>query len=246
MKKIGIISGTGLEDPSFLSLDNSQVISNKFGQVSSKIYSGLVNEKEVFIISRHGEKHQLSPSSLNYRANIQAFKDLGCSLILAITACGSLKDEFAPGDFVLPDQFIDWTRFRKNTFYEESEIVHTPMDNPFDHEIRDVISETGKKLGLSMHSEATVITIEGPRFSTKAESLFFKGIGGGIINMTTSTEASLANEAKIPYQAIGMVTDYDCWRVSEEPVSMEIVKQIMEKNSEKVISLLNEVIKNIK
>ena len=97
-----------------------------------------------------------------------------------------------------------------------------------------------------MHSEATVITIEGPRFSTKAESLFFKGIGGGIINMTTSTEASLANEAKIPYQAIGMVTDYDCWRVSEEPVSMEIVKEIMEKNSEKVILLLNEVIKNIK
>ena len=243
--KIGIIGGTGLEDPGFLSVEKAQLISNEFGEASSRVYSGLFNGKEVFVISRHGEEHQFSPSLLNYRANIKAFKDIGCSFILAVTACGSLRDEFVPGDFVLPDQFIDWTKSRKNTFYEKSEIIHTPMDQPFDQSLRDKISQTGIELGLSIHSGATVISIEGPRFNTKAESLFFQSIGGGIINMTTSTEASLANEAKIPYQAIGMVTDYDCWKESDEPVSMETVKEEMEKNSKKVILLLNEVIKKV-
>ena len=243
--KIGIIGGTGLEDPSFLGPNKQTKKNNEFGQTSSDIFIGEIADIEIFIISRHGVNHQFSPSAVNYRANIKALSDLGCTHILASTACGSLREEFAPGDFVLPDQFIDWTKNRVSSFYDGSEVKHTAMSEPFSKKLSSLISDTSEDLGLRIHNGGTVISIEGPRFSTKAESLLFKRLGCDIINMTTSTESSLSKEAGIPYQAIAMVTDYDCWKEASEEVSMEIIQKVMKENSNKIKLLLESVVKKL-
>ncbi len=240
--KIGIIGGTGLEELDFLSFKDTREIVNQYGQTSSKIAQGKISNIEVFVLSRHGVNHEFSPSSVNYRANIQALKDLECDLILALTACGSLQEQYKPGDFFLPDQFIDWTKNRKCTFYEDPTVIHTPMSEPFSESSRKILKKELDKLKLDCHYGGTLVSIEGPRFNTKAESLLFKSLGFDIINMTTSTECMLANELGLEYQAIAMVTDYDCWNDSVEPVSMESIKKVMIKNSTNAISLLRNFI----
>ncbi|OGC69976.1 hypothetical protein A2415_04960 [candidate division WWE3 bacterium RIFOXYC1_FULL_39_7] len=162
-------------------------------------------------------------------------------MILATTAVGSLRDEIKPGDLVFPDQFIDFTKNRHNTFFEE-EVMHTAMPDPFDAGLRKVLSASCKKLGYSYTDKATIITIEGPRFSTRAESHMFRGFGADIINMSTCPEVILANELGIKYQSIAMSTDYDCWKETEEPVSFEMILKIMEQNAAKVINLLLEAL----
>jgi 5'-methylthioadenosine phosphorylase len=243
--KIGIIGGTGLEDPTFLIESKPIIVSNEYGNTSSEVYSGFINDIEVFVISRHGLNHEISPSNVNYRANIKALQELNCDYILAITACGSLKEELKPGHFVLPDQFIDWTKSRKNTFFDKSDVIHTPMAEPFNKSLRDIIFQQAKILELEIHNGGTVITIEGPRFSSKSESLLFRQWGCDIINMTTVTEAVLANELNIPYQAIAMVTDYDCWKETNESVSMEMIQSVMKENAGKALLLIENSIQRL-
>ena len=244
MLKVGIIGGSGLDNPNLLENYEEREIETKYGKPSSKIICGKLNGVDVCILARHGRKHDISPSQINYRANIAALKLLGCTHILASSAVGSLKEEIMPGDLVFPDQFIDFTKQRKLSFYDENEVNHLPCSEPFSSKLRKLLIETASELGLKYHEKATIIVIEGPRFSTKAESFFFKSIGD-IIGMTTVPEITLAKEAEIEYASIAMSTDYDCWKESEEPVTFEIVKKRMEENAEKVKKLILKVLEKL-
>ena len=248
MRKIAIIGGSGLEDPSILNNPREENISTPYGKTSSPFKTGEINGVKVVILSRHGRTHAIPPSQVNNLANIWAIKKLGCTHILATTACGSLRNEIKRGDMVFIDQFIDFTRFRKVSFFEEfaeGKLNHTPMADPFDNYLRDILIRNAKTLGLKFHRKGTVITIEGPRFSSRAESNMFRVWGADVINMSTAPECILANELQIPYAAIALSTDYDCWKTDEEPVTWEEVIKVFNKNVENVISLLIKSISEI-
>jgi len=235
--KIGIIGGSGLDNPKILKQSKEIEKITPYGKTSDKLVMGKIAGKEVIILARHGKRHTILPSLIPFRANVWALKSEGCTHILATTACGSLREKIRPGDVVFIDQFIDFTKHRKLTFFEDK-VIHTPMAEPFDSDLRKKLSITAKKLNLSYHSKATMVTIEGPRFSTRAESYMFKHLGADLINMSTVPEVILANELKIPYQSIAMVTDYDCWKKNEEPVSFELIIKKFKENSEKIKQLL--------
>jgi len=241
MIKVGIIGGTGLENPDILKEVKKKYINTPWGYPSSDVTIGKINDVEVLILSRHGRDHSITPTFVNNRANIYALKEEGCTHIIATTACGSLREEIKRGDTVIMDQFIDFTRRRDLSFYESfdnGEIKHVSMAEPFDSKIRRVLIDNCKKLGISYHDKGTVITIEGPRFSTKAESKMFRLWGADIINMSIAPECILANELGIAYAAIGIVTDYDCWKEDEIAVSWEEVFKIFKENVDKVIRLI--------
>jgi 5'-methylthioadenosine phosphorylase len=242
--KIGIIGGSGLENPELLQDYKEIETDTPFGKPSSPLITGKINGIEVAIISRHGKKHEIPPTQVNNRANIFALKYEGCKYILATTAVGSLRDEIQRGDFVIADDFIDFTKQRKLTFYEKFEFgaIHTPMVNPFNEKLRKKLIETCEELKFPVHKTGTIITIEGSRFSTKAESKMFRQWGADIINMSTAPEAILANEAEVPYAVIAMSTDYDCWKENEENVTWEMIKEVMKSNTERVKKVLLKVI----
>ena len=248
MVKIGIIGGSGLDNPNILHEAEDIDVTTPFGTPSSPLKVGKISNTEVILLSRHGREHTIPPTQVNYRANIHALKQQGCTHILATTACGSLREQISRGDFVIVDQFIDFTRHRQITFHEQfqpQKMVHTPMAEPFSKELRNALIQTCEQLNLKHHKNGTVITIEGPRFSTKAESHMFRTWGADVINMSIAPEAILANEAGIPYAAIAMSTDYDCWKEGEEPVTWEAVLEIFNQNVEKVTQLLTKTIPKI-
>ena len=236
-KKIGIIGGSGMDDPGLLSDPKIIDMDTPHGKPSDKLLSGKIKNTDVVILARHAKDHSISPTKIPFLANIWALKNAGCSHILATTACGSLRDYLIPGDLVFIDQFIDWTKLRKLSFFED-EVVHTPMSEPFDSDMRKKLAETARKLGHRYHDKGTMITIEGPRFSTKAESFLFRSMGADLINMSTVPEVSLANELGIPYQSIAMVTDFDCWKENEESVTFEMIMKIMQENADKVKNII--------
>lgn len=235
--KIGIIGGSGLDDPQIMEGATEKIVFTEYGAPSSALICGRIAGIDAVILSRHGKTHGTPPSQINFRANIKALKDEGCTHILATTAVGSLREEIKPGNLVFPDQFIDFTRSRANTFFT-TEVRHTPMAEPFDHELRSMLRSTCDELGFEYNSDKTVVVIEGPRFSSRAESLMFRQWGADIINMSTCPEVILANELGMPYQAIAMSTDYDCWKEDEEVVSFELVLERMKANAEKVKQLI--------
>ena len=228
--KIGIIGGSGMEDPVFIDNHSSKSISTPHGNPSSNLVTGKISGIPVAILSRHGPGHKISPTNVNYRANIYSLKQEGCTHILAVTACGSLREHIKPGHFVFPDQFIDRTTQRISTFFDASEVRHVPMGEPFSSDLRDCLVQACGELVLPYHKSGTVVTIEGPRFSTKAESMMFRSWGCDIINMSTVPEIVLARELELEYQSIAMSTDYDCWHESEDDVTMEMILSVMEKN----------------
>ena len=239
--KIGIIGGSGLDNPELFMNPKDVAASTQWGDPSSLLKIGKIAGIDVVLLGRHGRDHTIPPTQVNYRANIQAFKDVGCTHILATTAVGSLREEIRRGDLVILDQFIDFTKQRKMTFHESfkpHEPVHTPMADPFDSRLRGILNQVCIDQGLSFHQSGTVVTIEGPRFSTRAESRMFRSIGADIINMSVSTEVALANEIGIPYAAIAMSTDYDCWKEDEMPVSWEAILRVFKSNADKVTKLL--------
>ena len=236
--KVGIIGGSGLEDPAFINDYSSEIVETPYGSPSSNLVLGKIAETSVVILSRHGKGHSINPTNVNYRANIWALKEQGCSHVLATTACGSLNEEIAPGDFVFPDQFIDRTSKRPTTYYDGSEVQHVPMGTPFCGQISTLLQDQAGRLGLTFHPTGTVVTIEGPRFSSKAESIMFRSWGCDIINMSTVPEVVLARELGLCYQSIAMSTDYDCWHESEEEVNIEMVFAVMAENVEKVKTLV--------
>jgi 5'-methylthioadenosine phosphorylase len=249
MVKIGIIGGSGLDNPDILEDVNDITVDTPYGKPSSTLKVGKIKGIDVVLIARHGREHTIPPSQVNFRANIHALKEAGCTHILATTACGSLREEIDRGHLVILDQFIDFTRHRAVTFHEKFEAhkpTHCPMAEPFDKDLRELMIQTCKDLKLFCHEKGTVITIEGPRFSTKAESKMFRIWGADVINMSIAPECALANEIGIPYAAVAMSTDYDCWKEDEEPVTWEAVLEIFKQNASNVTNLLVEVIPKIK
>jgi len=244
MVKIGIIGGSGLDDPDILKNAQAVEIETEYGKPSSTLMTGEIAGVKTVLMARHGRKHQYSPTEVNNRANIKAMQQLGVSHIIATTACGSLKEEIGRGHLVVLDQFIDFTRFRRNTFFDSfsNGVHHTAMAQPFDEDLCRALYTTGQALGLTMHPNGCVITIEGPRFSTIAESKMFRLWGADVINMSTAPEAMLAKEAALPYATIAMSTDYDCWKVDEQPVSWEEILEVFQQNADNVKKLLVKVI----
>jgi 5'-methylthioadenosine phosphorylase len=247
MIRIAVIGGSGLENPDILKSSTEKHVDTPYGRPSSPILCGQINNTEVVILSRHGKDHTIPPSQVNNRANIHALKEAGCSHILSTTACGSLREEIGRGDIVIPDQFIDFTRHRIITFFEEFEpgkMNHSPMADPFDKKLRELLISSALNNGISIHEKGTILTIEGPRFSTRAESRMFRLWGADLINMSLAPEAILANEAGIPYASIAMSTDFDCWKEDEAPVSWEEVINVFNKNVSRVLKLLVDAIGN--
>ncbi len=237
MKKIGIIGGSGLDDPKIIKNASEKKVLTRYGEPSSLLTYGKIDQVDVVILARHGKDHGVPPGRINYQANLWALKEEGCTHILAATAVGSLREEIKPGNLALPSQFIDFTKQRPMTFFSDK-VVHTPMSDPFDRRLRDLLCQNCERLGYPYNRDVTVITIEGPRFSTKAESAMFRSWGADIINMSTCPEVILANELKIPYQSIAMSTDYDCWKQGEAPVTFEMILERMAQNADKVKQLL--------
>jgi len=250
MDKIGIIGGSGLDNPALIRNPKTITVKTPFGEPSSPLTVGLIEGKDVVILGRHGNHHTHTPTGVNYRANIHVLKSQGCKFILATTACGSLREDIKRGDLVILDQFIDFTRFRSITFFDKFEpgaenAKHTPMADPFSEVLRKKLIESAKSLKLDFHEKGTVVTIEGPRFSTRAESRMFRMWGADVINMSIAPEAILANEAGIPYAAVAMSTDYDCWKTDEAAVEWADILKIFGKNVENVTKLLLKTINAI-
>lgn len=251
LAEIGIIGGSGLDDLNILKNVKDLEVKTQYGPPSSSLKIGEINGQRVALIARHGRRHTIPPTQVNFRANIQAFKDLGVRHILASTACGSLRKEIKRGDIIILDQFIDFTRHRKVTYYEEflggaENAKHIAMPDPFSKELRQLLIETAKELKLKFHPRGTAITIEGPRFSTRAESKMFRIWGADVINMSIAPECILANEAGIQYAAIAMSTDYDSWAEEEESVTWNEILKIFGKNVENVKKLFFQTIPKIK
>ncbi len=243
--KIGIIGGSGLDDPDMINELKSQHWATSYGETMIKF--GKLNEVDVVFVPRHGPNHQFSPTHTNYRANIQTLKDLAVTHIIATNACGSLKEEIGRGDFIIPSQFIDFTKRRINTFYDDFSdgMHHEVMADPFDKSLSNLLYSVAKKLNFRIHKDKTLVTIEGPRFSTRAESKMYIAWGADIINMTVATEAALAKEAMIPYAVIAMSTDYDCWKEDEEMPVWQDILDIFNKNADNVKTILLETVSQL-
>ena len=241
---VGIIGGSGLDDPRLVKDIKEKKVKTPYGSPSSPLTIGKINNIRTVILARHGKDHSIYPTGVNYRANLHALKKEGCTHILATTAVGSLREKIRPGDLVFADQFIDHTKHRPLTFHDEK-VIHTPMAEPFCPRLRALLVESAKELKFRHHKKGTVITIEGPRFSTRAESHMFRSFGADVINMSTVPEVILARELGICYQTIAMSTDYDCWKEGEEPVTWEMILEIMSRNAENVKKLLVSTISKI-
>ncbi len=229
---LAIIGGSGLYDME--GLENTEQVNLKtpFGEPSAPITLGDLEGQQVAFLARHGIGHRLNPSEVNYRANIYALKSLGVTRVVGVSACGSLREEYAPGHIVIPDQLFDFTKDRERTFFTGGMVAHIDAAEPFCAETCQQAFDAVAQTRATVHRGGAFITIEGPRFSTKAESKLFRQWGLDIIGMTTSPEAYLAREAELCYAVIGHVTDYDVWHVSEEPVTVEMVIKTLNRNTE--------------
>lgn len=220
---IGVIGGSGVYQMEDLQDVQEVWVDTPFGPPSDAYIIGTLAGQRIAFLPRHGRGHRISPSELNSRANIWGFKKLGVTRLISITACGSLKEEYEPGHIVIPDQIIDRTRGRPLTFFGGGVVVHISFAEPFCPDLSRIVYEAVKETGATVHMGGTFVTIEGPRFSTKAESHMFRQWGADIIGMTAVPEAQLAREAEICYAAMAHVTDYDVWHESEAPVTVEMV-----------------------
>jgi 5'-methylthioadenosine phosphorylase len=228
---LAIIGGSGLYSMAGLSDTHEHNIDTPFGKTSAPVIVGTLEGQRVAFLARHGIGHHITPSEVPYRANIYALKSLGVQRIVSISACGSLQEEFAPGHIVIPDQIYDNTHGRARSFFGGGFVAHISVADPFCRDLSDQLEAAVRSAGGTTHRGGSFITIEGPRFSTKAESNTYRSWGMSIIGMTASPEAFLAREAEICYATMAHVTDYDVWHVSEAPVTVEMVIQTLNKNT---------------
>lgn len=241
---IGIFGGTGLYQMSGLTNIEERKIKTPFGEPSSPVIIGMLEGKKLAFLARHGVSHQISPSEVNYKANIWAMKSLGVKWLMGISACGSLREDFAPGHIVVPDQLFDNTKKRSSSFFGDGLVAHIDSSDPFCSLLSQNIYNAVSSTGVIVHLGGAFITIEGPRFSSKAESNTFRSWGMSIIGMTTSPEAYLAREAEICYAVMAHVTDYDVWHTSEQPVTVEMVITILNRNTEIAQSAVRTLVAN--
>lgn len=243
MSKIAIIGGSGLYNIDGISRVKEVRISTPFGTPSDAFTVGTLEGKEVVFVPRHGRGHRLNPSEVNYRANIYALKVLGVSRIISVTACGSLRQELKPMDFVLPDQFVDRTnQARPMTFFEKGIVAHVSFADPVCDQLRRQVHACVKNLGIAVHFGGTYINMEGPAFSTRAESNLYRSWGMDIIGMTNMSEAKLAREAQMCYVTLAAVTDYDCWYEAHEQVTVEMVMANLARNVENAKKIIRSVL----
>ena len=230
---IGVIGGSGLYEIDGLEGAEEIAVETPWGAPSDVLVKGHIGDVEFVFLPRHGRGHRLTPTTVPYRANIDALKRLGCTDVLSFSACGSLQEQYAPGEFVLVDQFIDRTFAREKTFYGPGMVAHVSVAEPICGRLSGLAGDAVRATGATVHAGATYITMEGPQFSTRAESHLYRQWGCDVIGMTNMPEAKLAREAELPYATVAMVTDYDCWRADEAHVEVTNVLEIMSANTMK-------------
>lgn len=231
MAIVGIIGGSGLYQIEGISNVAEESVKTPFGAPSDVFITGTIESTKVVFLPRHGRGHAISPSEINYRANIYGMKRLGVEAIISVSACGSLRKKFKPMDFVIPDQFLDRTRKgRADSFFTDGIVAHIAFADPISPEIADILEASAKSLGIKAHRGGTYVNMEGPQFSTKAESNLYRSWGMDIIGMTNLTEAKLAREAEISYATLAAVTDYDCWHPDHDSVTVEMIINNLNQN----------------
>lgn len=248
--KVGIIGGSGMDDPDILQNAVEKELTTPFGKPSGKLMEGTIGGVPCVVLPRHGKKHNITPTMVNYRANIWALQKAGCTHVVVSSACGSLQENIAPGDLVIPDSFIDMTKHRISTFYNNDGpfadvVLHLPMEPSFCNKTRSLVANAAHELDIKIKTGGTVIVIEGPRFSSLAESKLFRSWGADLINMTMCPEVVLAKEAGLCYATIAMATDYDCWNGSEGMVNVETVVNTFNQNVEKIKNIITLAVKKI-
>ncbi len=240
---IAVIGGSGLYGMEGLTRIKRVQVKTPFGKPSDAIVLGELAGKRLAFLSRHGKGHRLSPSAINYRANLYALKSLGVARIISVSAVGSMKENIKPGDIVFPDQFIDRTRLRQGTFFDQGIVAHVAMADPICSDLSSALQTAAKHINVSVHVGGTYVCIEGPQFSTKAESYLYRSWGVDIIGMTNMPEAKLAREAEMCYATMALATDYDCWHESEESVTVEAILRIMHNNVTVAKQVIGDVLK---
>jgi 5'-methylthioadenosine phosphorylase len=239
---IGVIGGSGLYEMEGFSRVTTVRISTPFGKPSDEYIIGSINGKRVAFLPRHGRGHRILPSDINYRANIYGMKKLGVERIISVSAVGSMKEEIKPGDIVIPDQFYDHTRQRAGTFFGNGIVAHAGAADPVCSSLAETLNTAGGRVGATVHRRGIYLCMEGPQFSTRAESLIYRTWNVDVIGMTNATEAKLAREAEICYSTIALATDYDCWHHSEEAVTVEAVLAVMKHNIETSKAMIREAV----
>lgn len=240
--RIGVIGGSGLYQIEGLKVDAERSVQTPFGEPSDAYLVGDLQGVPVAFLARHGRGHRLLPTELNFRANIYGFKLLGVETIVSASAVGSLREEYAPTDIVFPDQFIDRTRHRVDTFFGEGVAAHVSLAHPVCEKTRAVLTEASRRTGSVTHDGGVYVCMEGPQFSTRAESLLHRSWGADVIGMTNMQEARLAREAEICYATMALVTDYDAWHETEEPVSVATVVEYLHRNAAAACAILRDAI----
>ncbi len=240
--EVGIIGGSGLYSmPGFTDVHEVS-LETPFGAPSDPYVLGILAGRKVAFLSRHGRGHRFMPTEINYRANIHGFKQLGAERIISLSAVGSLKEEHHPLDFVIPHQFIDRTRHRVDTFFGDGLVAHIGFGEPVCAEVAQVTTEACRRAGVNVKAGGTYLNMEGPQFSTKAESNLYRSWGLDVIGMTNLTEARLAREAELCYATVAMVTDYDCWHEEHDAVSVEQIIAVLLKNAEHACTVVREAV----
>ena len=243
---IAIIGGSGLYGMSGLEDTKEYDLDTPFGKPSAPIVAGTLEGIRIAFLARHGIGHHIMPTKVPYRANIYALKSLGVERVISISACGSLREEYTPGHIVIPDDIFDFTKDRIRTFFGDGLVAHVGVANPFCGELSDQVERAVRSTGATTHRGGMFITIEGPRFSTKAESNTFRAWGMSLVGMTASPEAFLAREAEMCYSTMAHVTDYDVWHESEAPVTVDMVIQTLNKNTQFAQDAIRNLVRNSK
>jgi 5'-methylthioadenosine phosphorylase len=245
-KIIGVIGGSGLYEMEGLADVREEVVSTPFGEPSDAYITGSLNGVKLVFLPRHGRGHRYLPSEVNYRANIYGMKKLGVEQIISVSAVGSLKEEIAPGHIIIPDQFIDRTKgVRKDTFFGNGVVAHAGFADPVCADLSDTLENAAKSVAATVHRGGTYICMEGPAFSTRAESFMYRGLDASVIGMTNLTEAKLAREAEICYGIIALSTDYDCWHSTHEDVTVEAIIAIIHQNVAMAKNIIRQAVSNI-
>ena len=237
---IGVLGGSGLYEIGGLTETRWEAIPSPFGPPSDALFFGRLRETRLVFLPRHGRGHRLSPSDINYRANIDALKRAGCTDIISLSACGSFRDDLPPGTFVIVDQFIDRTFARHKSFFGPGLVAHVSMAHPTCSRIGDALEKAARALGIPVERGGTYLTMEGPQFSTLAESELYRTWGCDVIGMTNMPEAKLAREAELCYATVAMVTDYDCWHPDHDNVEVEAIIKVLLDNADKARALVRE------
>jgi 5'-methylthioadenosine phosphorylase len=243
--RVGLLGGSGIYDLAALENAREERVDTPFGAPSDSYFTGDLGGVPVAFLSRHARGHRLAPTEINYRANICGFKILGCDAILSASAVGSLKEKYPPGHAVVPDQFLDRTRHRRDTFFGEGLVAHVSLADPVCPSLAAALESSARDCRLAVHRGGTYVCMEGPQFSTRAESTLYRSWGADVIGMTNLTEARLAREGEICYATLALVTDWDCWREATEAVSVEAVLAVLAENADAARRTIREAVSRV-